>query len=60
VNAGQDAYSAGNLSTAFMIVGALGVGAGLTLWLTAPHAARETTSAQLSVGPGSLQLRGDF
>lgn len=57
VTAGDSAHSAGNVSTIAMIVGGVGLAAGVTLWFTAPKA---STSAALSVAPGSVQLRGSF
>jgi hypothetical protein len=57
VDAGKEAHSAGNVATVGMIVGAVGVAAGLTLWFTAPSQGPE---ARVSVGPGSLRLEGTF
>jgi hypothetical protein len=57
VSAGESAHSAGNVSTVAMIVGGVGLAAGVTLWFTAPKA---STAAALSVLPGSVQLRGSF
>ncbi len=57
VNLGNDARSAGNLSTAMMIVGAVGVAAGVTLWVSAPKA-ESSASARVGLGPGSVQLVG--
>ena len=57
VSAGDSAHSAGNISTIAMIVGGVGLAAGVTLWFTAPKAS--TTSA-LAVGPGSLHVKGSF
>jgi tetratricopeptide (TPR) repeat protein len=59
VNAGNDAHSAGNVATLGMLVGALGVAGGITLWLTAPHAG-SAPKTELSLGPGSLRLRGTW
>jgi hypothetical protein len=53
----SDARSAGNVSTAMMIVGGVGLASGVTLWLTAPKA---SSSAQVGVGLGSLRLSGAF
>ena len=53
VSAGNDARSAGNLSTVMMIVGGVGLAAGVTLWVTAP----KTESTQVGIGPGSVQLK---
>ena len=57
VSAGNAAHSAGNVSTVAMIVGGVGLAAGVTLWLTAPKA---KATAALAIGPGSLRLRGSF
>lgn len=59
VSAGNAAHSAGNVSTAFMIVGALGAAGGITLWLTAPKS-REALGSQLALGLGSVELSGAF
>jgi len=57
VSAGEAAHSAGNISTIAMIVGGVGLAAGVTLWFTAP---KSSSSAALSVAPGGVQLRGSF
>jgi len=57
VTAGNAAHSAGNVSTVAMIVGGVGLAAGVTLWLTAPKA---RTSAALRLTPGSLHVQGSF
>lgn len=57
VSAGNSAHSAGTVSTVAMIVGGLGLAAGVTLWFTAPKA---KTSAALSIAPGSLKFQGSF
>jgi serine/threonine-protein kinase len=59
VTAGNDAHSAGNVATIGILVGALGVAGGITLWLTAPHAG-SAPKTELSLGPGSLRLRGTW
>jgi hypothetical protein len=52
-----DAQAAGNISTAAFVVGAVGLAAGGVLWFTAtPNA----TTAQLGIGVGSIQLRGNW
>jgi serine/threonine-protein kinase len=50
----QDARTAGNISTAAFVLGAVGVGAGAVLWFTAPN------GVQMSAGLGTVQLRGTF
>jgi hypothetical protein len=60
VSAGEDAHTFGNVSTVGMLVGALGLGGGVVLWLTAPKPGVEKTSARLTAGPGTLALRGAF
>lgn len=57
VSAGNSAYTAGNVSTVAMIVGGVGIAAGITLWFTAP---KSSASAALAIGPGTLRLRGSF
>lgn len=57
VSAGNAAYSAGTVSTVAMIVGGVGLAAGVTLWFTAPKA---KTGAALSIAPASLKLQGSF
>lgn len=59
VDAGQDAYSAGTVSTVAMVVGAVGLAGGAVLWLTAPRSRLEPATA-LGLGPGSLHVRGSF
>lgn len=54
VTAGEDAYSAGTVSTVGMVIGALGLAGGVALWVTAPKAA----ATEIAVGPGSLQVKG--
>lgn len=45
----------GNVATALLAVGGVGLGAGAVLWFTAP---RGESAAALGVGPGSLMVRG--
>lgn len=52
----SDATSTANISSAALIVGALGVVGGTALWLTAPSASRP----QVGFGPGTLQLKGTW
>jgi len=59
VSAGNDAYSAGTLSTVFFAVGGAALAGGAMLWFTAPKR-HEEPLATLGVGPGSVQLRGTF
>jgi hypothetical protein len=59
VTAGNDAYSAGTISTVGMVVGALGIGGGVALWLTAPKTS-QTASARLELNASGLKLRGSF
>jgi hypothetical protein len=49
----KDAISAGNLSTAFFVIGAVGLAGGAALWLTAPTSGDSSTAVRLSpaVGP---------
>jgi serine/threonine-protein kinase len=57
VTAGNAAHAAGNVSTVAMIIGGVGLAAGVTLWLTAPKA---PVTAALRVAPGSLHFQGSF
>jgi hypothetical protein len=57
VTAGNAAHSAGNVATVAMIIGGVGLAAGVTLWFTAPKA---PATAALKVMPGSLHLQGTF
>ena len=53
----NQAISAGNVSTAAFIVGAVGLAGGAALWFTAsPESSGGAT--QVGLGPGTLQLRG--
>jgi len=56
VDAGNDAHQAGTISTIGMIVGGVGLAAGVTLWLTAP----KSSSTQVGVWPGGVVLRRSF
>jgi hypothetical protein len=47
------AASSGNVSTVALIVGALGLGGGAILWISAPTA----TGPQLGIGPSEVQVR---
>jgi hypothetical protein len=65
VTAGKDAYTAGNISTVGMVVGALGLAGGVVLWVTAPKSSQTeqptpTAQARLQLGLGSVSLRGEF
>lgn len=57
LRARKDAIRAGNLSTLFFGVGLVGVGAGVTLWLTAPSAPSAVT---FQLSPAGASLRGAF
>ena len=59
VDAGNDAYSAGTVSTVGMVVAALGLGGGVALWLTAPKSP-QSSSAKLVLNAGGLNVRGTF
>jgi hypothetical protein len=56
VDAGNDAHKAGTISTIGMVVGAVGIAAGVTLWVTAP----KSSSTQVGVWPGGVVLRRSF
>jgi hypothetical protein len=54
----DDAARAGDASTvAFIVGGAMLVG-GATLWLTARPSSNRAPTAQVGIGPGSIQLKG--
>lgn len=52
----NSARSAGNVSTVAFIVGGVGLAAGATLWFTA----KASTTPQVGIGPGSIELRGSW
>ena len=52
----SDAGSTGNISTIGFIVGGVGVAGAAVLWFTAPS----SSSAQVGVGPGLLQVKGTW
>jgi hypothetical protein len=56
----NDAKSAGNLSTAFFIVGGVGLAAGAALWFTAKPAEPTSPTAALVLGPADIELRGTW
>ena len=65
MTAGNDAYAAGNIATVGMVIGALGLGGAVVLWVTAPKAGSTEQTANLAVtklelGLGSLNVRGAF
>ena len=60
VDAWSRVQSAGNFSTGAFIVGAAGIASGLVIWLRAKPAADTATSAQISLGPAGLQVRGQW
>ena len=56
----DDARSAGNIATAAYVAGAVSLGAGAVLWLTAPksEAPRNTAEIHLSPSPGGAMIYG--
>ena len=48
--------TAGNIATAAFIVGGVGLAAGAVLWFTA----KPSASTEVSVGPGSIELKGSW
>jgi hypothetical protein len=59
VDAGNDAYSAGTLSTVCMAIGGAALAGGAVLWFTAKRPEQAPATA-LGVGPGTVTLRGAF
>jgi hypothetical protein len=57
VTAADAAISAGNVATVGFVVGAVGLAAGVTLWLTAPKRGLAPSPTELALGPGFVQLR---
>jgi hypothetical protein len=53
----KDAANKGNVATAFLIGGAVVLGAGATIFLIAPNG---TANPEVGIGVGTLSLRGDF
>jgi hypothetical protein len=54
----NDARSAGNVSTAFLVVGGVGLVGGAVLWFTAkPESSSRITAG---IGPGSVLLKGEW
>ena len=63
VTAGDTAQTDGNISTIAMIVGGVGLAAGVTLWLTAPKRNSDSPgapAASIGFGFGSVQVKGAF
>ncbi len=56
----SSAKSTGTLSTAFFIVGGVGVAGGIVLWTTAKPPSSGSIAAALGITPGSVQLRGTW
>ncbi len=57
----NQAVSAGNVSTAGFIVGAVGLAGGAALWFMAPHRSEESgekAATQVGLGLGMLQMKG--
>ena len=48
------------VSTVGYVIGAIGLGAGVTLWLTAPKPAEKTAKVGVWLGPRSAGIRGAF
>jgi hypothetical protein len=55
----KDAVGAGNLSTAFLVIGGLGVVGGAVLWFTAPRTLTASTIV-VGVSPSAMVVRGAF
>jgi hypothetical protein len=58
VNLWNDAVSSGNLATAFLAGGGLAIAGAAVLWFTAPSSG--APAARVGLGPGTLQLKGDW
>ena len=58
VDAWNRANSAGTIATGAFIVGAAGIASGVAVWLLAKPAADGAPAAQISLGPGGIQLTG--
>jgi hypothetical protein len=56
----NDAKSAATVSTVAFVVGAVGLAGGAALWFTARSEASTGQSAQLGIGPGTIELKGAF
>lgn len=56
-NAGNEAHDAGNIATIGLIVGAVGVAAGVTLWFTAPA---PVARGEIALGPGTIAFKEVF
>jgi len=58
----SDAKTSGNISTAAFIIGGVGLVGGVVLWVTAkpPNSEQAAVNVRLSMGVGSLQLRGSW
>jgi hypothetical protein len=57
VDAGNEAYSAGTISTVGMIVGVAGLAGGAALWFTAKP---EPSGPEVAVGLGGVRVRGTW
>jgi hypothetical protein len=60
VTASDSARTAGNISTVAMVLGGVGLAAGVTLWLTAPRPHNQTPRARLELTVGGLKVAGAF
>jgi len=58
VNAWSNARSAGNIATGSFIVGAAAIASGVAVWLIAKPTAEGAPAAQISLGPGGIQVGG--
>jgi hypothetical protein len=58
VNAWTDAHSAANIATGSFIVGAAAIASGVAVWLLAKPTAEGASAAQISLGPGGIQVGG--
>jgi hypothetical protein len=59
-DAWNDAIGLGDVSTVAFIAGGVAVAAGVVLWLVAPKHVENAPAAQLTVGPGAIDVRGTW
>jgi hypothetical protein len=63
VTLGDEAITAGNVSTVAFIVGGVGLAGGATLWILGnrrPSSSKADTAINMGVGPGQVVMQGSF